>query len=435
MHKQRLFAAACTSLLTTAIAFAVRGDIADPLMKAFHITNEQQGIVYSPVFWALSIALVIGGALVDWVGMRTLHILSALGYIGGVLMVLFAPRPAMPTETVLTTPEIASLFDNASTTLLYAGFFIMGLSQGLVEAVINPLTVTIYSTEKTKRLSILHAWWPAGMIVGGLLALGLTVMFDASWQVKLCTVLIPASTYLYMALTMKYPRTERVTSNVSTADMWKEIGQPLFLLLFVCMWMTAAAELGPDQWFPKVMGALVPQLNPTAGSGVLFLVYTAGLMFVLRTLGSNICHKYPLGTLIGGSILMGTGLYWLGGLTPESGALAAITAATLFGFGKAYFWPTMLGVTADQFPRGGALLISLMGAAGMLSVAFALPIMGAKIDELGGGAAGGGAALQMMSWLGAILTVIFTGLWLYFKSRGGYRVVHLNATQGQLSEF
>ena len=89
----------------------------------------------------------------------------------------------------------------------------------------------------------------------------------------------------------------------------------------------------------------------------------------------------------------------------------------------------MLGVTSEQFPRGGALLISLMGAAGMLSVAVALPIMGAKIDEYGGGAAGGGAALQMMAWLGVILTVIFTGIWLYFKARGGYRVVHLNASR------
>ncbi len=233
------------SLLTTAVAFAVRGDIADPIMKAFHITNEQEGIVYSPVFWALSIALVIGGALVDWVGMRRLHVLSALGYIGGVLMVLFAPRPAAPTATVLTQPEIASLFDNAGTTLLYTGFFIMGLSQGLVEAVINPLTVTIYSDQKTKRLSILHAWWPGGLILGGLLALAMTMLFDASWQLKLCLVLIPASAYLIMALTMEYPQTERVVSKVSTADMWKEAGRPLFLLLFVCMWMTAAAELGP----------------------------------------------------------------------------------------------------------------------------------------------------------------------------------------------
>ncbi len=175
------------------------------------------------------------------------------------------------------------------------------------------------------------------------------------------------------------------------------------------------------------MGTLVPQLNPTAGSGVLFLVYTAGLMFVLRTTGSGICHTLPLATLVAGSILIGAGLHWLGGLTPASGAIAALTAATVFGIGKAYFWPTMLGITADQFPRGGALLISLMGAAGMLSVAFALPIMGAKIDEFGGGAAGGGAALQMMSWLGAILTVIFTGLWFYFRAKGGYRVVHLSS--------
>jgi MFS family permease len=426
MHTQRLFVASCISLLTTAVAFAIRGDIADPLMRAFHITNEQQGIVYSPVFWALSVALVIGGALVDLVGMRRLHILSALGYIGGALMVLLAPRPAVPTATVLTAPEIASLFDNASTTLLYSGFFIMGLSQGLVEAVINPLTVTIYSREKTKRLSILHAWWPGGMIIGGLLAVALTALFDASWQVKLSMVFIPASIYLFMALTMEYPKTERVTSNVPTSHMWKQLGQPLFLLLFVCMWMTAAAELGPDQWFPKVMGSLVPQLNPTAGSGILFLVYTAGLMFVLRTWFSGICHKSPLGTLIGSSILIGIGLYWLGGLRPGSSALAALTAATLFGIGKTYFWPTMLGVTSEQFPQGGALLISLMGAAGMLSVAFALPIMGAKIDELGGGAEGGGAALQMMSWLALILFVIFSGVWLYFKARGGYRAVHIS---------
>jgi hypothetical protein len=64
-----------------------------------------------------------------------------------------------------------------------------------------------------------------------------------------------------------------------------------------------------------------------------------------------------------------------------------------------------------------------MGGAGMLSVAAALPIMGAKIDAMGGGAAGGGAALQMMSWLGVILAVIFTGVWLYFRARGGYKPV------------
>jgi len=410
MNKRRLFVASCVSLVTTSMVFAIRGDVAGPMSSAFQLTNEQLGLVWGPAFWAFTIAIFISGALVDLVGMRSLHVLSAFGYIVGVGLVLFAPHPAAP---------VASLFDTTGTTLLYLGFFIMGLSQGLVEGVINPLIATIYSGEKTKKLNMLHAWWPGGMVIGGLLAVAMTQMFNASWQLKLGMIVVPAVIYLGMAMSLEYPKTERVQSNVSTADMWKQAANPLFLLLFFCMWMTAAAELGPDQWFPKVMGDLVPQLQ-----GVLFLVYTAGLMFVLRTFGSGVAHKAPLQTLIVCSILTGVGLYWLGGLAPGSSAVVAFAAATVFGIGKAYFWPTMIGVTAEQFPRGGALLISLMGGAGMLSAAVALPIMGARIDHYGPG-----AALQLVAGLGAILAVVFGGVFLYFKARGGYRVVQLAPTK------
>ena len=127
-------------------------------------------------------------------------------------------------------------------------------------------------------------------------------------------------------------------------------------------------------------------------------------------------------------ILTGIGLYWLGGLQPGTSAVVAFAAATVFGIGKSYFWPTMIGVTAEQFPRGGALLISIMGGTGMLSVAVALPIMGARIDQYGPG-----AALKMIAALAVILTVIFGGLWGYFKLRGGYRVVHISAAEGPQS--
>src|SRR4029078_12103621 len=163
------------------------------------------------------------------------------------------------------------------------------------------------------------------------------------------------------------------------------------------------------------MGALVPKLQ-----GVLFLVYTAGLMFLLRTFGSGIAHKNPIGTLFVCSILTGLGWYWLGRLQPGTSAVVAFAAATLFGVGKSYFWPTMIGVTAEQFPRGGALLISLMGGAGMMSIAVALPIMGARIDQYGPG-----AALQMVAVLGVILAVIFGVLFALFEARGGYRAVAL----------
>jgi MFS family permease len=410
MNKPKLFLVSCVSLVTTSMVFAIRGDIASPMSSAFQITNEQMGLIFSPAFWAFTIAIFISGALVDAVGMRALHILSALGYIVGVGLVLLAPLPSAP---------VPSILGETGTLMLYAGFLVMGLSQGLVEGVINPLVATIYPDEKTRKLNMLHAWWPGGLVIGGLLAAALTTMFNATWQVKLACIAVPAVAYLFMAFTLEYPRTERVASNVSTSEMWRETGKPMFLVLFVCMWMTAAAELGPDQWFPTVMGALVPQLQ-----GVLFLVYTAGLMFLLRFYGSGIAHRAPIATLFVCSLLTAIGLYWLGGLQPGASPVVAFAAATVFGVGKTYFWPTMLGVTAEQFPRGGALLLSLVGGAGMLSVAVALPIMGAQIDRFGPG-----AALQYVAMLGVVLAFIFGGMFAYFNARGGYRAVKLEAVR------
>jgi len=406
MQRGRLFVASCVSLVTTSMVFAIRGDVEGAMSSAFHINSQQMGTIWSPAFWAFTIAIFISGAIVDSVGLRALHVLSAIGYFIGVALVLLAPLPTAP---------VSAIFDNTGTTLLYAGFFVMGLSQGLVEGVINPLVATIYSDQKTKWLNRLHAWWPGGQIIGGLLAVAMTQMFNASWQLKLATILVPAAIYLAMSISMQYPQTERVQSNVPTSEMWAQMARPLFILLFICMWMTAAAELGPDQWFPTVMTALVPGLQ-----GVLFLVYTAGLMFLLRTFGSDIAHKNPLGTLFVCAILTAIGLYWLGGLQAGASPVIAFAAATVFGIGKTYFWPTMIGVTAEQFPRGGALLISIMGGTGMLSVAVALPIMGARIDKLGPG-----AALQMVAWLGVILAVIFGVLYAWFRARGGYRAVAL----------
>jgi MFS family permease len=408
MNKRRLFIVSCLSLVTTSMSFAIRGDVANAMSAAFHITNEQIGLVFSPAFWAFAVAIVASGALVDWIGMKRLHVLSGTGYLAGVLLVVLAPRPDGP---------VVSLFDHTGTTLLYVGFLVMGLSQGLVEGVINPLTITVYPDEKTRRLTMLHAWWPAGQIIGGLAAVFMTEVLRAGWQAKLSLIMIPAAVYLAMAVSERYPATERVQSNVTTREMWREAARPLFLLFCVCNGLASAAELGPDQWFPKVMGDLIPQLQ-----GVLFLVYTAGLMFLLRTFVSDISQKHPLETMIVCAVLTFTGLYWLGGLRPGAGAAVAFVAATIFGIGKTYFIPTMLGLASEQLPRGGALLMSIMGGFGMLATSVALPIMGERIDKLGSG-----AALQMMALLPAALGVIFAGLWLYFRARGGYTAVRLSS--------
>ncbi len=409
MNVRRLFVASCLSLLTTSMVFAIRGDIEGDLSGAFHLTKEQVGLIWGPAFWGFTLAIFVSGLIVDAIGMRALHIISSLGYIGGVLLVLLAPRPSAP---------MASIWDTTGTTLLYVAFLAMGLSQGLVEGVINPLVATIYTEDKTHKFNILHAWWPGGMVVGGIVALVLTQL-GAGWQVKLASIMVPAAIYLFMILGQEYPKTERVQSNVSTGDMFKEAMNPMFLLLFACMWMTAASELGPDQWFPSIMKDL------TGMQGIWFLMYTAGLMFVLRFFFGGLAHKLsPFGLMMGCSVLCAIGLYWLGGLQPGTSPLVAFVAATLFGVGKTYYWPTMLGVTSELFPKGGALLLALMGGAGMLCIAVVLPIMGAAFDK-----AGAGAALRTVAILPVILTVVFGALYAYYKARGGYRAVKLQSSQ------
>jgi len=419
MDTRRLFVASCLALLTTSMVFSIRGDIVDALSVDFHITKEQMGAILSPAFWGFTLSIIIGGSLVDWLGMRSLLLLSSLGYVAGVLVIIFAPRPAGPVD---------SIFSDTGTTILYAGMLALGLCQGLVEAVINPLIATIYSGDKTAKLNALHAWWPGGLVVGGLIAFALTkaLGLDApglappaathGWQIKLAVVIVPAVLFGLMILGQKFPATERVAAGVSTGEMFGELFRPMFLLWFACMWLTAATELGPDQWVGSVMSDIAHM------QGILILAYTAGIMFVLRFFAGPLAHKLsPMGLLAGCSILSAIGLFALSSATTPA---LAFVAATIFGVGKSYFWPTMLGVTSERFPRGGPLLLAIVGGAGMLSVAFILPIMGGWYD-----AHGAAAAFRYVAVLPIVLTFVFGGLFLYYRARGGYKAVAISAGQ------
>ena len=409
MNKNRLFIASCLSLLTTSMVFVIRGDVEGSMSTAFHLSKEQMGLIWGPAFWGFTISIFLCGFLNDILGMKKLHILSSLGYIVGVVLVLFAPKPSVE--------KVESIFGTTGTLMLFVGFLIMGLSQGLVEGVINPLIATIYNEEKTHKLNVLHAWWPGGLIVGALTAIVLGKL-DVSWQVKLGSILVPSVAYLVMILGQEYPKTERVASGVTNGEMIKEAFNPMFLLLFVCMWMTAATELAPDQWFPSIMGKI------TGLQGVWFVIVTSAFMFVLRFFAGPLAHKVsPMGMLAGCSILSAVGLFWLGSLKEGSSTFMAFLAAGVFGIGKTYFWPTMLGVTSERFPKGGSLLMCLMGGAGMLSIAIALPIMGAAFDKQGAG-----AALKMVAILPVILTVVFGGMFLAFKAKGGYKAEKLETS-------
>jgi MFS family permease len=420
MHPRRLFVASCIALVTTSMVFSVRGDILDALGTDFHLNKQQTGVALMPAFWGFTLSIFIGGSLVDYFGMRKLLLLSSGGYIVGVLAILFAPTPA---------GAVAPYYSDPGFVILYAAMLTLGLSQGLVEGVINPLCATLYPDDKTHRMNVLHAWWPGGLIIGGLLAYGITKLMaldaggvDAAtatlgWKIKLGTLLVPAVSFGIMILRQKFPATERVAAGVSGKEMLREAVRPMFILFWVCMWMTASTELGPDQW----VGSLITNL--IGMQGILILVYTAGIMFVLRFFGGPLARRFsPMGLLTLSAILSAMGLYALSSATTP---FEAFLAATIFGIGKTYFWPVMLGITSERFPKGGALLLAIMGGTGNLSVAFIIPIMGGWYDSYGAA-----AAFRYVAILPMVLTVIFGALFFHYRSRGGYQAVKLESAEG-----
>lgn len=404
VNPQRLFLASCLALITTAVAFAIRGDILDALAADLHINKQQTGILLGPAFWGNTLAVMIGGSLVDFLGMRRLLLVSAGGYVYAVAAIIFAPKPGAPVSPFYSDPGFL---------LVYSGMLALGMCQGLVEGVINPLNTALYPHEKTSRMNVLHAWWPGGMIVGGLAAYALA---SAAWQVKLMLVLIPAAAFVVLIRGQQFPATERVAAGVSSREMLREGARPMFILLFLCMWLTAATEIGPDQWVASLMTRLAGM------HGILILVYTAGIMFLLRSFGAKLGSRLtPPGLLTISSILAAAGLWAMSNVSTPAQAFAA---ATLFGVGKTFFWPVMLGMTAERFPKGGALLLAIIGGAGNLSIAFILPVMGAWYDNQGPA-----AAFRSVAVLPVILTAVFGALFLYFRARGGYRPVTLDKAQ------
>jgi fucose permease len=422
-NNHRLFLLSVLAIVTEGMHFAVRGSIASDLQAVFFDpvdrlrSAEMVASALGVAFLGFALTIAIGSPLLDYLGMGRLLALSSLCFTVGTLIVVFAGDLSVG----------AGVYS-----VVWAGMVVTGIGWGLVETVVNPLTAALYPEDKTHRLNVLHAWWPGGVIIGGLVGLGLG-QINANWQVKLLVVLIPAAVYGIGCLTVKFPPTERVASGVSAGRMFRELGRPFFLVWFFAMFLTAAAELAPGQWVDMA-------LTRTVGmQGIWLLIYVSGLMFVMRHFAGPIArHLSPVGLLWLSSLLASAGLLLL---SVASSPVTGLLAATVWGTGVCYMWPTMLAAASERFPRGGALLMGLMGTAGTASIYFVLPMMGRVFDSSKIAAAGGEEAFKSLQGdqltnvlslaaqtsfryvaaLPAILLIVFGLIWLYDRSRGGYK--------------
>src|SRR4029077_15148857 len=180
---------------------------------------------------------------------------------------------------------------------------------------------------------------------------------------------VPGIVVAILCIGVKFPPTERAAAGGSMGQMFRELANPLFLVLFLSMFLTAASELAPGQWVDFALSRTVHM------PGILLLVYVSALMFVMRHFAGPLVHKVsPIGLLWCSCAMASLGLV---ALSVANSPVMGILAATVWGTGVCYMWPTMLATSSERFPRGGALLMGLMGTAGTLSIRFVLPMMGA----------------------------------------------------------
>jgi MFS family permease len=364
------------------------------LELAFGLDKIQLGWISGAAFWGFGLSILFGGTLCDLLGMGRLLKLAAMGHIAGVLLTVFA----------------------TDFTMLFAATVVIGVANGFVEAGINPLIATLYRDNKTARLVKLHAWFPGGIVVGGVLAFAFTQL-GLNWQSKMLLMLLPSAIYAVMFLAQRFPDTERKAAGVSTAAMYSELKRPLFLVVFFCMWLTAATELGPGQWVSNIFNEV---MRSTLQAGVLLLVWINGIMYALRQFGGALAHRLSPVTLIAVTAPIAALGLWLFGRADTP--VLAFAAAALLAVGTAFWWPTMLGLTSERFPRGGALALAMVGAAGAFSTAVAGPVMGWINSTYG-------ATNVLPAWaaLPVAIALIFGILHLADRARGGYRIERVDA--------
>jgi MFS family permease len=395
----RLLWAGFMAILAAGVGFGVRGGILANWGADFGFTGKELGDIMGAMFSSFCFGIIIGGLVCDRIGYGKLVIAAFLFHA---------------LSAFVTFGTSADYSQETNYELLYWGTFLFGLANGTLEAVANPLVATLFPKRRTHYLNILHASWPGGLVLGGLI--GWTLADTLSWKMQLALFLVPTLIYGLMFLGQHMPKSEASRSGLTLGEMLKDvgvlggvvicflltlffgplisspgasyaiagmlllflvvlththgnrgeakvpIGSGLLFLLFVIHAMVGAVELGTDGWIQNITGNIL-----TPAEGKILFIFTSVIMFSLRFCAGFIESKLglsPIGILLVCAVLACVGLNLASGIETFVGAMLALA---VYAVGKTFFWPTMLAVTGDRFPKTGAIAMSIMGGIGMMS--------------------------------------------------------------------
>ncbi|HTG44104.1 MAG TPA: MFS transporter, partial [Verrucomicrobiae bacterium] len=353
-HAKRLLWAGFMAILAAGVGFSIRGGILSDWGTQFGFTQSDLGNITGGGLTGFGVIILLGALIADKVGYGKLMIFAFIMHFLSAVLTL----AATPIFNSMQASNPTGAKD-AAYQCLFWGMFLFAIGNGMCEAVVNPLVATLFPKNRTHYLNILHAGWPAGLVAGGLASFFL--VGKVRWEVQMSLFLLPVLFYGIMCVGQRFPKSEASVAGVSFGQMLAEFAAPLLLLLLFIHALLGYVELGTDSWISNITGNILASRE----KGLLLFVYTSGLMFALRFFAGPIVEKIsPLGLLFVGATCGAIGLTLLGNATT---GVFVVVAATIYGVGKTFLWPTMLAVVSERFPRGGAITIGAMGGIGMLS--------------------------------------------------------------------
>lgn len=373
LNEKILFWASFFTLIAAGMGFSIRNGILAEWGKQFGFTQGELGIITGQGLAGFGLTIIFFSFFSDILGYGKLMVVAFLLHGISIGVTLLAPyafsQPSKVIDLGVFSLDIGG--KQGAFWCLWAGAWAFSLANGTCEAVINPLTATLFPNNKTHYLNILHAGWPGGLVLGALVGLGLNYLPDlglakVGWMVRWGIVAAPVLLYGVMMLGRPFPRSEAEASGVSYGTMLLTLLSPILLFLFLLHGMVGYVELGTDTWIQNITKTVLANEN----WALIAFIWTNVLMFTLRFFAGPIVHKIsPVGLLFVSAVIGAVGL-WLLGQPFTNSIWPWMAAVTVYGLGKTFYWPTMLGVISERYPQGGALALGISGGIGMIVAGF-----------------------------------------------------------------
>ncbi|NQD69378.1 MFS transporter [Sphingobacterium shayense] len=348
VNSKALFLGSCLALITTGLTFSIRAGILPQLGENFDLSAEQLGFINSMWFLGFPLSMILGGLFYYKVGPANIMRIAFVSHVLGIVLTIFSQGYGL---------------------LLISTLFI-GFGNGCTEAACNPMIADLYSGKKMdKMLNRFHMWFPGGIVIGSLSSKFMTD-WGWTWQSQMWVIMIPTVIYAVLFYGQAFPRPQQQAITSISTNI-KAMFSPTFIFLFLCMALTAISEFGPQQWVGIIMA-------DSGASPMLILALVTGVMAVGRYFGGPVIKLLgQTGVLLFSAIFATIGVYMFSIVTGPMAYVAAI----LFAVGVCFFWPTMIGTTAQRVPLSGALGMSVIGGVGMFSTSIFQPIIGRWIDQ------------------------------------------------------